>query len=99
MELKEQCLFKIDELFSGHLDGLQVQGAAHYLTCFLLSLMNFSDMLIGFFFFLLEQSEFKYVTKEVCKLPSFFSSSLFRKIDVDCIGVVTRYDDLYIRLY
>ncbi|XP_039122387.1 serine/threonine protein phosphatase 2A regulatory subunit B''beta-like [Dioscorea cayenensis subsp. rotundata] len=59
MELKEQCLFKIDELFSGHLDGLQVQ-------------------------------EFKYVTKEVCKLPSFFSSSLFRKIDVDCIGVVTR---------
>ncbi|KAM0949312.1 putative EF-hand domain-containing protein [Dioscorea sansibarensis] len=59
MELKEQCLFKIDELFSGHLDGLQVH-------------------------------EFKYVTKEVCKLPSFFSGSLFRKIDVDCIGVVTR---------
>ncbi|KAF9611149.1 hypothetical protein IFM89_027218 [Coptis chinensis] len=34
--------------------------------------------------------EFKSVTKEICKLPSFFSSALFRKIDVDSIGVVTR---------
>ena len=35
--------------------------------------------------------EFKQVTKEICKLPSFFSTVLFRKIDVDCRGVVTRY--------
>ncbi|XP_052886808.1 serine/threonine protein phosphatase 2A regulatory subunit B''alpha-like isoform X2 [Gossypium arboreum] len=34
--------------------------------------------------------EFKTVTKEVCKLPSFLSSALFRKIDVDCVGIVTR---------
>ncbi|KAL0401358.1 UNVERIFIED_CONTAM: Serine/threonine protein phosphatase 2A regulatory subunit B''beta, partial [Sesamum latifolium] len=33
---------------------------------------------------------FKPVTKEICKLPSFFSTALFRKIDVDCTGVVTR---------
>ncbi|OVA02372.1 EF-hand domain [Macleaya cordata] len=59
-ELKEQCLARIDKLFSGHLEGgLQVH-------------------------------EFKSVTKEICKLPSFFSSSLFRKIDVNCIGIVTR---------
>lgn len=36
-------------------------------------------------------SEFKSVTKEICKLPSFFSSLIFRKIDADCIGTVTRY--------
>eukprot|EP00268_Persea_americana_P021292 TRINITY_DN2124_c0_g1_i7.p1 TRINITY_DN2124_c0_g1~~TRINITY_DN2124_c0_g1_i7.p1 ORF type:complete len:541 (+),score=106.02 TRINITY_DN2124_c0_g1_i7:755-2377(+) len=59
IELKEQCLSRIDELFFGHLDGLQVQ-------------------------------EFKSVTKEICKLPSFFSSTLFRKIDVDCTGIITR---------
>ncbi|XP_058101570.1 serine/threonine protein phosphatase 2A regulatory subunit B''beta-like isoform X1 [Magnolia sinica] len=58
-ELKEQCLSRIDHLFFGHMDGLQVQ-------------------------------DFKSVTKEICKLPSFFSSTLFRKIDVDCTGIVTR---------
>ncbi|CAL9146839.1 unnamed protein product [Musa hybrid cultivar] len=35
-------------------------------------------------------SEFKTVTKEICKLPSFLSSSLFRKIDVECTGIVSR---------
>lgn len=30
------------------------------------------------------------ITKEVCKLPSFFSSSLFKKIDVSNTGRVTR---------
>ncbi|XVF21552.1 hypothetical protein REPUB_Repub12eG0099600 [Reevesia pubescens] len=38
----------------------------------------------------LQINEFKTVTKEVCKLPSFLSSALFRKIDVDCAGIVTR---------
>ncbi|KAG4911143.1 hypothetical protein GLYMA_20G222700v4 [Glycine max] len=33
--------------------------------------------------------EFKSITKEVCKLPSFFSTSLFQKID-NGTGVVTR---------
>ncbi|KAF1878648.1 hypothetical protein Lal_00047319 [Lupinus albus] len=37
----------------------------------------------------LQKHEFKSVTKEVCKLPSFFSSSLFRKID-NGTGLVTR---------
>ncbi|KAF7805234.1 putative serine/threonine protein phosphatase 2A regulatory subunit B''delta isoform X1 [Senna tora] len=58
-ELKEQCLFRVDQLFYGHLDGLQIH-------------------------------EFKLVTKEVCKLPYFFSSSIFRKIDVNGTGCVTR---------
>ncbi|CAL5421759.1 unnamed protein product [Camellia sinensis] len=31
------------------------------------------------------------ITKEICKLPSFFSTALFRKIDVDCTGMVTRW--------
>ncbi|CAK9174368.1 unnamed protein product [Ilex paraguariensis] len=41
----------------------------------------------------LQLQEFKPVTKEICKLPSFFSTVLFRKIDVDCLGIVTRYRD------
>lgn len=58
-EISDQCLYKIDELFSGHPDGLPL-------------------------------SAFVPVTKEICKLPSFFSSSLFKKIDVNNTGVVTR---------
>ncbi|XP_058215551.1 serine/threonine protein phosphatase 2A regulatory subunit B''beta-like [Rhododendron vialii] len=58
-ELKERCLFGINQFFYDHIDGLQVQ-------------------------------EFKLVTKEICKLPSFFSTALFKKIDIDCKGVVTR---------
>ncbi|XP_057961910.1 serine/threonine protein phosphatase 2A regulatory subunit B''beta-like [Malania oleifera] len=38
----------------------------------------------------LQIHEFKTVTKEICKLPSFFSTSLFRKIDVECTGLITR---------
>ncbi|KAI3889280.1 hypothetical protein MKW92_005734 [Papaver armeniacum] len=38
----------------------------------------------------LQVHDFKSVTKDICKLPSFFSSSLFKKIDVNCTGVVTR---------
>lgn len=35
-------------------------------------------------------AEFKPVTKEICKLPSFFSTILFRKIDTEGTGIVTR---------
>ncbi|XP_009611860.1 serine/threonine protein phosphatase 2A regulatory subunit B''beta-like [Nicotiana tomentosiformis] len=58
-ELKERCLFRINQFFYGHTDGLQM-------------------------------NEFKPITKEICKLPSFFSAVLFKKIDVDSTGVVTR---------
>ncbi|XP_042046238.1 serine/threonine protein phosphatase 2A regulatory subunit B''beta-like isoform X2 [Salvia splendens] len=58
-ELKERCLFRINQFFYGHVDGLQMH-------------------------------EFKPVTKEICKLPSFFSATLFRKINTDCSGIVTR---------
>ncbi|KAM3345361.1 serine/threonine protein phosphatase 2A regulatory subunit B''beta [Capsicum galapagoense] len=58
-ELKERCLFRINQFFHGHKDGLQMD-------------------------------EFKPITKEICKLPSFFSTVLFRKIDVDRTGIITR---------
>nr|CAD1830915.1 unnamed protein product [Ananas comosus var. bracteatus] len=58
-ELKEQCLSRINQLYFGRTDGLQIQ-------------------------------EFKFVTKEICKLPSFYSGVLFRKIDVGCTGIVSR---------
>lgn len=45
----------------------------------------FDDHLDG-----LQINEFKSVTKDICRLPSFFSSALFRKIDTDCIGIVTK---------
>lgn len=38
----------------------------------------------------LQIQEFKTVTKEICKLPTFFSSVLFRKIDAECSGTVKR---------
>ncbi|KAJ6744310.1 PHOSPHATASE 2A REGULATORY SUBUNIT-RELATED [Salix purpurea] len=38
----------------------------------------------------LQIQEFKSVTKEVCKLPSFFSMALFRRIDVNSTNFVTR---------
>lgn len=41
--------------------------------------------------------EFKSITKEICKLPSFFSSAIFRKIDSDCYGIVTR--DAFIKYW
>ncbi|CAL5425060.1 unnamed protein product [Camellia sinensis] len=65
-ELKEQCISRINHLFNGSSDGLQVH-------------------------------EFKQVTKEICKLPSFFSSALFGKIDTDCTGMVTR--DAFIKYW
>ncbi|CAN1271394.1 Serine/threonine protein phosphatase 2A regulatory subunit B''alpha [Linum perenne] len=34
--------------------------------------------------------EFQSVTKDICKIPSFFSSLLFRRIDVNSVGMVTR---------
>ncbi|XP_016678956.1 serine/threonine protein phosphatase 2A regulatory subunit B''beta-like isoform X1 [Gossypium arboreum] len=37
----------------------------------------------------LQIHEFKAVTKEICKLPSFFSTALFRKIDINNRGIVT----------
>ncbi|CAN6479511.1 unnamed protein product [Victoria cruziana] len=58
-ELKEHCLFKINELFCGHYDGVHVQ-------------------------------EFKPLTREVCKLPSFFSSTIFKKIDIEGVGFISR---------
>uniref|UniRef100_A0A2C9W9J5 EF-hand domain-containing protein n=1 Tax=Manihot esculenta TaxID=3983 RepID=A0A2C9W9J5_MANES len=38
----------------------------------------------------LQEHEFKSITKSFCKLPSFFSTALFRKIDTKGAGVVTR---------
>ncbi|XP_062028374.1 uncharacterized protein LOC133744254 [Rosa rugosa] len=38
----------------------------------------------------LQMQEFKTVTKEVCKLPTFLSYSLFREIDTGCSGIVAR---------
>ncbi|XP_031271147.1 probable serine/threonine protein phosphatase 2A regulatory subunit B''delta isoform X1 [Pistacia vera] len=58
-ELKDQCLYAIDQHFYGHVPGLKVH-------------------------------EFKSVTKEICKLPSFFSAALFKKINTVGTGIVTR---------
>ncbi|XP_031109586.1 serine/threonine protein phosphatase 2A regulatory subunit B''beta-like [Ipomoea triloba] len=58
-ELKERCLFRTNQIFYGHIDGIPMH-------------------------------EFKLLTKEICKIPSFFSTSLFRKIDVSGTGILTR---------
>ncbi|CAL9213628.1 unnamed protein product [Arabidopsis halleri] len=45
----------------------------------------------------LHVDEFKSITKEVCKLPSFLSPALFRKIDHNCTDIVTR--DAFIKYW
>ncbi|KAK7344042.1 hypothetical protein VNO77_13261 [Canavalia gladiata] len=47
----------------------------------------------------LQLHEFRSVTKEICKLPSFFSTALFKKIDVNFTGSITRdqFIDYWIR--
>ncbi|CAA7050294.1 unnamed protein product [Microthlaspi erraticum] len=45
----------------------------------------------------LHVDEFKSLTKEVCKLPSFLSPVLFRKIDPNCTGIVSR--DAFIKYW
>ncbi|KAK3028126.1 hypothetical protein RJ639_038987 [Escallonia herrerae] len=65
-DLREQCLSRINDLFSESMDGLQVH-------------------------------EFKSLTKEICKLPSFFSTTLFKKINTTCTGTVTR--DAFIKYW
>ncbi|KAJ9696971.1 hypothetical protein PVL29_008951 [Vitis rotundifolia] len=82
-ELKEQCLSRVNHIFDDHLDGLQI---------------NEKSSSLGWnkcFFF--GDAEFKSVTKDICRLPSFFSSALFRKIDTDCIGIVTK--DAFIKYW
>jgi len=54
-------------------------------------LVSFYSLGMPFIYMLFWMSEFKQVTKEICKLPSFFSPALFKKIDSDGKGVVTRY--------
>ncbi|GJM90471.1 hypothetical protein PR202_ga06752 [Eleusine coracana subsp. coracana] len=39
----------------------------------------------------LRLQEFRMVTRELCKLPTFFTTALFEKIDKDGTGFVTRY--------
>ncbi|CAH9097403.1 unnamed protein product [Cuscuta europaea] len=58
-ELKERCLFRVNQFFYGHMDGVTMH-------------------------------EFKLITKEICKIPSFFSTALFMKIDVNGTGILTR---------
>ncbi|CAD5311668.1 unnamed protein product [Arabidopsis thaliana] len=45
----------------------------------------------------LHVDEFKSITKQVCKLPSFLSPALFRKIDPNCTDIVTR--DAFIKYW
>ncbi|XP_076906951.1 serine/threonine protein phosphatase 2A regulatory subunit B''beta-like [Bidens hawaiensis] len=58
-ELNERFLFRSNQFFYGHANGLSLD-------------------------------EFKPVTKEICMLPSFFSATLFKKIDTANTGIVTK---------
>lgn len=42
-------------------------------------------------FFFVMSLAFMPVTKEICKLPSYFSSVLFQKLDINRTGLVTKY--------
>ncbi|WZZ13838.1 hypothetical protein YC2023_106927 [Brassica napus] len=91
-ELKEQCLSMVDHLFSDFIDGLRMNGDVSIHLNQFPSAMNSQtvELILQLHFCHFPIAEFKTVTKEVCKLPSFLSSVLFRKIDVDSTGIVTR---------
>ena len=93
-ELKEQCMFRINQFFYGHPDGLLLHGKIHVSIAW----TDISGTHLIFVFYILYISEFKLVTKEICKLPSFLSPSLFRKIDVNSIGLITRYTFLFMEV-
>lgn len=40
-------------------------------------------------------SEFKLVTTEICKVPSFFSTSIFKKVDTNNTGFVKRFANIF----
>lgn len=63
------------------------------LSLIILFIIFFNQLKYFFYFslFYIPLLEFKSITKEICKLPSFFSTALFRKIDVEGTGIVTRY--------
>lgn len=62
------------------------------MTTLWLSVLNQNSSDAGFWksFCCWPCAAFTTVTKEVCKLPSFFSSCLFKRIDVSNSGLVTR---------
>jgi len=78
-------LIRINHFFYGRLDGLQIHGEVND---YILNSVIFDELICLLFILFLE---FKSVTKEVCKLPSFFSTVLFRRIDVNSTDFVTRY--------
>ena len=87
-------MLRISQFFYGHQDGLQLHGKIHVR----IALTDISGIHLIFVFYFLYISEFKLVTKEICKPPSFFSPSLFRKIDVNSIGLITRYTFLFMEV-
>lgn len=82
----------VDHLFSDFIDGLRMDGDVSIHLNLFPSVMNSqtAELILQLHFCHFPIAEFKTVTKEVCKLPSFLSSLLFRKIDVDSTGIVTR---------
>ena len=100
-EIKDHFVFQVDNRFYGHMDGLQLLGKNMILVSLLVlysQLQHYSREILVLFFqpsFCILMSEFKSFTKEICKIPSFFSTALFKKIDVNLTGTITRYQISY----
>lgn len=79
------CLESIN-FFYGNSEGLHINGKTKLVKLFDRVKSSFLSLYISIGF-----AEFKLVAREICKLPSFSSTSLFRKIDVGGTGYITRY--------
>nr|CAB3449166.1 unnamed protein product [Digitaria exilis] len=75
-EVKKQCISTVDQLFAGHSNGLRAQANPSQFS-FLVAYFGCT-------------TEFRMVTRELCKLPTFFTTVLFYKIDKESTGFVTR---------
>lgn len=105
-ETTDSCMSRVNQIYAAHPEGLPLSGAdqinytALLFPLFARQMLNVLDFRILIFYLLSETmflmpfcglcAAFTTITKDVCKLPSFFSSCLFKKIDVNNTGLVTR---------
>lgn len=101
-EAYNECLNLVHQIFSGHDDGLPLSGMFSTIAFKRQdSVFSYHSSTLSSESFVKGSTEFMFacclltpafmpVTKEICKLPSFFTSVLFKKLDVNNTGLVTK---------
>lgn len=90
--VKHHVIYIIIQYFNCYSDMLGVEGM-YKVACIYNNMHVWCSFFHGWILCLFfEILEFKSVTKVMCKLPSYFCGTLFKRIDTECKGKITRYD-------